>query len=197
MAQKSLDCRKSLDAIVEDTLYRIRDDRRSAPADVATLLQSIEENFGDYRFTAAELQRAHQPDERTLGRFRGYLGVGVGTYLHNRRHEAALNMLRESREPIAAVASRLGYDDPDVFSKWFHRRSGLRPREVRRAAEEEALPQAAPGVDVVFWRRALAGDVEPEAAVRLLGFLFRRYATVLQKPTDEGHGSAPATGDAS
>ena len=190
MKDRKADDKKALDAIVDDTLYRIRCDRRSAPDDVAELLSRIEENLCDYRFTGTALQRLVQPDERTLGRFREHLGCDAGAYLHRRRHEAALAMLQETRAPIAAVAAALGYDDPDVFSKWFQRRSGLRPRQVRRPHDEGRGARLE--IDVVVWRRALVGDVATEVAVRILGFLYHRYFA-----RDTASGEDTATGEAS
>ena len=65
---------------------------------------------------------------RTLQRLLKEDGTSFSEILKQLRQEHAKNML-EASEPIAKVASRLGYDDPGAFSKAFKAWFGLSPSD--------------------------------------------------------------------
>ena len=68
--------------------------------------------------------------------------------------DLAAKLLRESREPVARIASRVGYLSETAFAKAFRRRRKMPPgayrsQRLRRAkaaaVEESAAPVAAAG----------------------------------------------------
>ena len=69
-------------------------------------------------------------------RFTELVGQPMYRYLIARRMTEAAFLLETSDEPIARIASRVGYETAAAFSKLFHRHHGLSPgryRTVRRS----------------------------------------------------------------
>jgi AraC-like DNA-binding protein len=54
-------------------------------------------------------------------------------YVIERRMAEAAFLLETSEEPIARIASRVGYETAAAFSKLFHRYNGLSPGRYRAA----------------------------------------------------------------
>ena len=73
-------------------------------------------------------------------RFTKLVGQSMYRYLIERRMAEAAFLLETSDEPIARIASRVGYETAAAFSKLFHRYHGLSPgryRAVRRSDSGE------------------------------------------------------------
>jgi AraC-like DNA-binding protein len=66
-------------------------------------------------------------------RFTKLVGQSMYSYLIARRMAEAAFLLETSDEPIARIASRVGYDTAAAFSKLFHRYHGLSPGRYRAA----------------------------------------------------------------
>ena len=64
--------------------------------------------------------------------FREQLGITPIAYLCQYRLAVASGMLKETREPITAIASATGFSDPFYFSRVFRERFGMSPREYRK-----------------------------------------------------------------
>lgn len=125
---------------IERTLERIRG-RISGPADAApsehdgTLIDSvrgfIEERIesplrvidiaGHFRLTPNHLSSIFS--ERT--------GDRLGEYILRRKIERATVLLRDPVLRVSEISERLGYSDPEYFSRLFRRRTGRSPRELR------------------------------------------------------------------
>ena len=77
--------------------------------------------------------------------FREEYHVSPQEYLIRLRMEKAEYLLENSAEPVASIASQVGYPDALAFSKIFKQRNGLSPTEYRRLynskSEREAKTQ--------------------------------------------------------
>jgi AraC-like DNA-binding protein len=82
-------------------------------------------------------------------RFMDLVGQPPLAYVTRWRMDLAAKMLRESREPVARIASRVGYLSETAFAKAFRRRRKMPPgayrfQRTRRAAEVERAAASAP-----------------------------------------------------
>jgi AraC-like DNA-binding protein len=80
-------------------------------------------------------------------RFMDLVGQPPLAYVTRWRMDLAAKMLRESREPVARIASRVGYLSETAFAKAFRRRRKMPPgayrfQRTRRAAEAERAASA-------------------------------------------------------
>jgi AraC-like DNA-binding protein len=80
---------------------------------------------------AAEAGLSRAPFAR---RFAALLGQPPLTYLTWWRMTTAARLLRETDQPLTAVATRVGYASEFAFSAAFKRRYGVAPGRFRRAA---------------------------------------------------------------
>ncbi|MFW5856464.1 MAG: helix-turn-helix transcriptional regulator [Planctomycetota bacterium] len=72
--------------------------------------------------------------------FRQSLGEAPLHYLIRRRLEVACRLLRESEEPIRAIALHVGLENPYYFSRLFRKWIGIPPSEYRRREQASAAP---------------------------------------------------------
>ncbi|MER5766886.1 helix-turn-helix domain-containing protein [Streptomyces sp. NPDC001985] len=94
----------------------------SALARDAFLPLSVAEHAARHRMTAAELRAA----------VRRGAGCSPKDYLLSIRLGRAKELLAATELPVAAVARRVGYEDPAYFSRLFTRRVGTAPIRFRR-----------------------------------------------------------------
>lgn len=88
-------------------------------------------------WTVAALAReAAMSRSRFAAHFTGLVGRPPLDYLAAWRMTRARRLLREGREPIAAIAARLGYASEAAFGHAFRRRQGVAPGAFRRAARD-------------------------------------------------------------
>ncbi len=79
-------------------------------------------------------------------RFRTVAGVAPLAYLTNWRMRLAERALREeARQPVASIATTVGYASESSFSNAFKRETGASPREFRNANNRPIVALAAPG----------------------------------------------------
>ena len=64
--------------------------------------------------------------------FKEQLGVGPKTWINDLRMQQARKLLLQSADSIATVGRRVGYDDPNYFTRYFSKSMGCSPREFRR-----------------------------------------------------------------
>ncbi len=107
-----------LDPVVRDALARIHEEPER-PWTTATLAAAI-------RVSRATLSR----------RFPAAVGQTPGAYLTRWRMDLAALRLRDTDEPIDAMAGAVGYATPQAFSRAFRRARGTTPGEFRRAVRE-------------------------------------------------------------
>jgi AraC-like DNA-binding protein len=65
-------------------------------------------------------------------RFRSVSGVPLGRYLENFRLNRAMDLLKNSREPVGTIAIQAGYASPQAFHRAFKRLTGETPLDYRR-----------------------------------------------------------------
>lgn len=70
-------------------------------------------------------------------RFTRLIGVSPMHYLADWRLEVAGQMLRESRDPLARIAEKVGYDSEAAFSRAFKKKFGQAPAGWRRGASDD------------------------------------------------------------
>lgn len=81
---------------------------------------------------------------QSIGFHKGYLGqlikqeTGLSFHAHvaNMRFEQARYLLRQTNEPVRAVAEAVGIQDVDYFAAQFKRRTGKTPTQFRKRSEE-------------------------------------------------------------
>jgi AraC-like DNA-binding protein len=71
-------------------------------------------------------------------RFTRLVGQSMHRYVIERRMAEAAFLLETSDEPIARIASRVGYETAAAFSKLFHRYHGLSPGRYRAAGRSNS-----------------------------------------------------------
>ncbi|MEU4290347.1 AraC family transcriptional regulator [Kribbella sp. NPDC026596] len=79
-------------------------------------------------------------------RFKAVAGEPPLTYLLNWRMRLAQRALRESDEPLSALAHSLGYTSDSAFSTAFKRVNGVAPKRYRDAARAGVLVQSGAGM---------------------------------------------------
>ena len=121
-----------------EILYRYVADARvegsGRPATVDAALTFVEEHLPDplpveRLAAAANVSRPH-----LFRLFRDHLGMTPADYVWERRVEYALELLRETGLPIAAVAQRAGFRTPKHLSRRVRAATGSTPTAVRAAA---------------------------------------------------------------
>jgi len=68
------------------------------------------------------------------------VGCSYKDYLLRVRLEKAKEFLQHSQLPVGEVARAIGYEDPFQFSKVFHRKVGISPRQFRKSRIGAGLP---------------------------------------------------------
>lgn len=77
-------------------------------------------------------QRADQSTSHFRAGFAERFGVSPGAYYKRLRMNAAARLIRETHEPIKAIAQRFGYQDLANFYRAFRSHTGHAPAEHRR-----------------------------------------------------------------
>jgi AraC-like DNA-binding protein len=75
-------------------------------------------------------------------RFRELIGEPPLVYLTRLRMDVAARMLRDSDEPLAAIAERVGYASEFAFNRTFHRVRGVPPGRYREKSRDPAVVSA-------------------------------------------------------
>jgi AraC-like DNA-binding protein len=101
---------------------------------VANAVRRIHSHYGEPLKVAELARKAGLSTYQFDRRMRRIFHLGAGQLIQKVRLEAALQRLRESDAPIAAVALECGYSDQSAFTRRFHRTIGMSPSEYRASA---------------------------------------------------------------
>jgi len=66
--------------------------------------------------------------------FKKYVGCSPVQYITKVRIEKAMELLKDSRIPVSAIAFEVGYNDPLYFTRVFSRHVGVTPKQFRERA---------------------------------------------------------------
>lgn len=101
-----------------------------------SFVQLMKEN-GHYNLTTNELARLACMSLSTFKReFARKMGTSPGKWLHKKRMEKAVALLKGTEKPIAEIAFDLEYNDTSAFSKAFKQSKELSPTEFRENLED-------------------------------------------------------------
>ena len=89
----------------------------------------------DKQFTLDELSiRFNIPLTPMKNCFKSVFGAPIHNYMREYRLQTAATMLRETNEPVADIAAKVGYDSQTNFTVAFKSRTGLTPSEYRQVS---------------------------------------------------------------
>lgn len=101
-------------------------------AEVAKALRFIRENAHRV-IQVDEVARATSLSRRSLAdRFAAHLGRTIGDEINRRRVEEITRLLATTHRSVAQIAEDIGYFSDRHIARYFHRQTGLTPREYRR-----------------------------------------------------------------
>lgn len=99
---------------------------------VAAAVRRIQTQYGERLTVRALAREAGLSAYQFESRIRGIFQITAGQLLQKVRMDAAVQKLRDSDAPIAAVAMECGYSDQSAFTRKFHQTVGVSPSEYRR-----------------------------------------------------------------
>lgn len=103
---------------------------------IATRLQPVLDHVRENYAERLSLGRAAALCGMSAGRFgrvfKQLCGMTLVAYVHQVRMARAVESLRHTTEPIATIASRLGFSDQSHFDRCFRRSFGCSPSQYRR-----------------------------------------------------------------
>lgn len=129
--------------------YSILQSTHSAPTSVRGYLTSSEDtilthameyirlNAGSHISVSALAQFCHCSESYLSRIFKRRTGVNINVYVNKVRMELAKNHLLLSKESVGEIAARVGFNDPNYFSRVFTQMIGISPTEFRRRFQQE------------------------------------------------------------
>lgn len=169
---------------------RLREDRRRYPENLGPIFDVLAARLFEPGFNAKTVI----PDRAARRRFRLAVGVTLRTYRDRQLLRVALELVRETALPILEIAAGLGFDDPELFRKWFQWRTGKAPMAMRspegEAPDHDPDPPADATGDEVPWtdrecRQAAAWDVSPRRGAELCRKIRELYPEVDDPPLSD------------
>lgn len=107
-------------------------------------MEYIRLNAGSHISVAALAEFCHCSESYISRIFKRRIGVNINVYINKVRMELAKNHLLLSTESISSIAARVGFNDPNYFSRVFTQIIGISPTEFRRRFHEDLPPQDGP-----------------------------------------------------
>jgi len=150
---------------------RIDQDRRRYPRILGPVFEALADGLFEPGFKAEAAA-----DPAVCRRFRLAVGVTPRAYADRQLLDTALELVQETTLPILEIAAALGFDDPELFGKWFRWRTGEAPTTMRRTGSD--LPGRSPATPAdetagkpwtdKHWRKAAAWDESPERGAAMI-----------------------------
>lgn len=162
----------------DPTLERIRRDRERAPAQIRPLLAYLETHLFDPALDGTRLKQACGVRDNTLPiSFHKALSLPPYAYIESCRLDVACRLLRGSRLKVWQIAQLVGYSTLQVFSRAFHRWSGVRPSVYRQRHPPESLDDGrrSPPISMETLVKAVEGSLEKHEADELSRLLANLY----------------------
>ena len=173
--------------MAEETLERIRADRKRASVRVAAMLETIELLLLEADLQVAAVQKMCGAAKHVATRFTEELGLAPWAYITHCRMEIAGRALAASTVAVWRIGLNVGYLSGDSFRRAFTRWSGVSPTKFRKAAAAHSDRRPLPAPDEIMGRgeleRALTDDLERGKARELasgLGLLQDRISANYQ-----------------
>ncbi len=179
---------------------------------IRPLLVYLESHLFDPDLDANQLKRACGVRDNSLPiYFHHALSLPPYAYIEDCRLEVACRLLSESNLKIWQIAQLLGYSTLQVFSRAFHRWSGLRPSVFRRRSRQTAAAESSGGREPVSpqqaadsgdplicmttLRKAVNGGLERPEADDLARRLIELYPDSFREMTLSGADMVPSQPD--
>ncbi|NLF29689.1 MAG: helix-turn-helix transcriptional regulator [Planctomycetes bacterium] len=120
--------------LLEDRREQLAPPAHRLPAAVRDTLDYLDTHYADADLTAAALARRVRLTPTHFTRLFGrHVGQPPMTYLRRLRIGTAVQLLRQTDQPVQTVAWSVGFSDPFHFSRVFKQIVGASPRQVRLA----------------------------------------------------------------
>lgn len=167
---------------------RIDHDRRRYPPILGPVFEALADRLFEPGFKAEEAA-----DPAVCRRFRLAVGVTPRVYADRQLLDTALELVRETTLPILEVAAALGFDDPELFAKWFRWRTGESPTTMRGPVSDPPGPSPATPADETtgkpwtdrHWRKAAAWAESPERGAAMIRKIRELYPALDDRPTSQ------------
>jgi AraC-like DNA-binding protein len=106
-----------------------------APAWLRELRAEISDNYKSPQSLARLAAKYERHRSHVARSFRTWFGRRIGDHLVSCRIHEAARLLRETDQPIIAIALELGFFDQAHFTRMFHREEGITPARYRAGLE--------------------------------------------------------------
>lgn len=115
-------------------------DLRSIPVELATALESFENNLAQSVTLAILARRARLTPAKFARLIHRFFDLTPSQFITQTRLAAAARLLRETDQSISGIAQACGFYDHSAFSRAFRSAMGVTPRAYREATREPPLP---------------------------------------------------------
>jgi transcriptional regulator GlxA family with amidase domain len=170
---------KLLEQAAQPAILRIQEAYEQASERLRPLLKHLEVHLFDPELNVNQLKLACDiRDNSIVIHFHAEVGHSPKAYITRLRLETSARLLRDTGLRIWQISDLVGYSGLGVFSKAFHRWSGLRPQHYRkehRRRRAKSLPDPIEVFDSALLDRALRGRLEIPEAHRLIHHLCDLY----------------------
>ena len=107
---------------------------------IDNIRHTIASNLDNHHFSVEHLSRKIGVSKPQLyRRLMASLGCSANRLITSMRIEKAKEILQKEDIEICSVAYRIGYSDPDYFSKVFKKEVGMRPSEYRKKSNKDLI----------------------------------------------------------
>ena len=140
-AAPSVMMQRLLENLLEQVLIRAKNTAMSQGAQrtdprVLKACKFIEDHVANTLSVGDVADHCNVSESRIAHLFKASLGQSVKSFQDAVRIQRAQRLLATTKEPIAVVGTRVGYDDPAQFSKFFMRKLNTTPRNFRKTFGE-------------------------------------------------------------